>query len=183
MRGHVTYESRLELANLVLLDADSTVRHIVSQPFRLTATVDQRRRAHVPDFLVVDADGLVVVDVKPAEMLLVPEVSAPLEWTRVLVEGRGWRYEIRSEVPPMLLATMKFLAGYRNPARFEADLVEEFAEVDLAGRTIEEASAVIDRVPSAIARAVVFHLIWAGRLRVDVSRPLTGRTVLARGIE
>lgn len=35
-RDHVTYESRLELANLILADFDPTVRHVVAQPFKLT---------------------------------------------------------------------------------------------------------------------------------------------------
>lgn len=180
MAGHVTYESGLELANLVLLDANSEVTDIVSQPFRLTATVDARRRAHVPDFLIVDDEGLLVIDVKPAEKLLIPEVRAPLDWTRVLVERRGWRYEIRSEVDPQLLSTMKFLAGYRNPAMFDEGLVEIFAEASLAGRTVEEASVAVDRVPPAIALAVVFHLVWTDRLGVDMSRPLCAHTVLQR---
>jgi hypothetical protein len=38
-----------------------------------------------------------VVDVKPPRLLSKPEVSATLAWTREVVEGRGWRYEVWSE--------------------------------------------------------------------------------------
>src|SRR5882672_232494 len=66
--GHVVYESRLELARLLLADFDSRVVAIAAQPFLLAADVGKRRRRHVPDFLLMNADGLVtVVNVKPAE--------------------------------------------------------------------------------------------------------------------
>nr|MDT0666067.1 TnsA-like heteromeric transposase endonuclease subunit [Micromonospora sp. DSM 115978] len=68
--GHVVYESRLELARLLLADFDPSVVRIAAQPFCLTAEVGGRRRWHVPDFLLVDAAGLAsVVNVKPAEHL------------------------------------------------------------------------------------------------------------------
>ena len=65
--GHVIYESRLELANLVLADFDPTVHHIAAQPFRLSATVDNQERRHIPDYLWDSDDGPVVVDVVRTE--------------------------------------------------------------------------------------------------------------------
>ncbi|WP_420801643.1 TnsA-like heteromeric transposase endonuclease subunit [Pseudofrankia asymbiotica] len=66
MGGHVGYESRLELAWLLLADRDRRLRRIVEQPFRLVARVDGAERRHVPDVVAVREDGLVmVVDVKP----------------------------------------------------------------------------------------------------------------------
>jgi hypothetical protein len=50
-REHVIYESRLELANLVVADFDPTVHHIVAQRFQLSATVDKEERRHIPDYL------------------------------------------------------------------------------------------------------------------------------------
>ena len=44
---HVIYESRLELANLLLADFDSQVRQIVAQPFMFRAEVQgQVAQAH-----------------------------------------------------------------------------------------------------------------------------------------
>lgn len=48
-RSHVIYESRLELARLILADFDRTVCVIVAQPFQLQAPIDGRVRRHVPD--------------------------------------------------------------------------------------------------------------------------------------
>jgi hypothetical protein len=44
MAAHVGYESRLELARLILADFDPSVRMIVSQPFLIEADRDGRRR-------------------------------------------------------------------------------------------------------------------------------------------
>ena len=56
-RGHVVYESRLELARLLLADFDPTVVAIAAQPFVVTAPDAGRVRRHVPDFLLVDSAG------------------------------------------------------------------------------------------------------------------------------
>jgi hypothetical protein len=50
-RKHVIYESRPELSNLMLADFHPTVRHIVAQPFLLSASVDGHERRHIPDYL------------------------------------------------------------------------------------------------------------------------------------
>jgi hypothetical protein len=96
----VVYESRLELAVLLLADFDPSVYGIVSQPFLLHAAVDGVPRKHIPDYLLLTGSGPVVVDVKPRRRLARPEVAQTFGWTRTLVEARGWRYEVRCEPPP-----------------------------------------------------------------------------------
>jgi hypothetical protein len=49
-RGHVIYESRLELARLLFADFDTSVKRIIAQPFLLSARVEAIDRRHVPDF-------------------------------------------------------------------------------------------------------------------------------------
>ncbi|MGH3678776.1 MAG: TnsA-like heteromeric transposase endonuclease subunit [Natronosporangium sp.] len=61
MAGHVVYESRLELARLLLADFDRDVSGIWAQPFRLEATVGGAAHGHVPDFLLVSTVGVVAV--------------------------------------------------------------------------------------------------------------------------
>ena len=45
------YESRLELARLLLADFDPQVADVLPQPFTLHTVVDGKPRRHVPDFL------------------------------------------------------------------------------------------------------------------------------------
>lgn len=93
-RDHVIYESRLELARLMLADYDTTVRHVIAQPFLLRARVDRRMRRHVPDFLLFTGTVPTVVDVKPRQRLEVDKIRFTLDWTRALVESRGWRLSL-----------------------------------------------------------------------------------------
>ena len=76
-RDHVIYESRLELARLMLADYDTTVRHVIAQPFLLRARVDRRMRRHVPDFLFTGTVPT-VVDVKPRQRLEVDKIRFTL---------------------------------------------------------------------------------------------------------
>ena len=66
-RRLVAYESRLEMARLMLADFDTVVTAIAAQPLRLAVPAPRGTRRHVPDILLTGADGSVtVVDVKGA---------------------------------------------------------------------------------------------------------------------
>ncbi len=88
---------------------------IAAQPFLLQARVAGTARRHVPDFLLVHADKSVrVVNVKPAGKLAEPRTAEALAWPGRLIEGHRWHYEIWSRADPVLLANLRFLAGYRR---------------------------------------------------------------------
>lgn len=74
--SHVVYESRPELSRLPYADRDAAVHRIVAQPFLQKTTLDGRLRRHVPDFLLVDSQGPIVIDVKPAALLDNPRVTS-----------------------------------------------------------------------------------------------------------
>jgi hypothetical protein len=57
----LAYESRLELARIMLADFDPSVAGIAAQPFLLAGADGTRDRRHVPDLLLVSADGVVTV--------------------------------------------------------------------------------------------------------------------------
>lgn len=178
MGDHVTYESRLELGRLILADFDPAVRVIVSQPFLLEAPVDGRARRHVPDFLLLRGEEVVVVNVKPRDRLAKARVRATLDWANELLERRGWRTEVWSGTDLHLLANVRFLAGFRRSGLFDADLLADVARA-APGRTVAEAEAVLsDHWPRVSVRPAVLHLLWAGRLRTDVSRPLDADSTL-----
>ena len=61
LRRLVVYESRLELARIMLADFDPYVTGIAAQPFLLTGADGSRVRRHVPDLLLAGADGGVTV--------------------------------------------------------------------------------------------------------------------------
>jgi hypothetical protein len=175
----VIYESRLELARLLLADFDRLVRRIVAQPFLLEAEIEGRLRRHVPDYLLLLDGGPVVVDVKPAARLSKPEVMFTFDWTRAVVKSRGWRYEVATEPAAAELENVRFLAGYRRDAVFNSDLVEELRSLDLADRSLAEAFACLPNRPAPTVRAAVLHLLWKQHWTVDLSEALSSSTVLS----
>ncbi len=135
-RDHVIYESRLELAVLLLADFDTSVRGIVAQPFLLRAGVGGVARKHIPDYLLLTGTGPVVVDVKPRHRLARPDVALTFGWTRALVEARGWRYDVRCEPPAARLENVRFLAGYRRNWLFDPGLLARLRAADLDGASL-----------------------------------------------
>jgi hypothetical protein len=181
MRAHVGFESRLELANLLLLDFDPAVEGILSQPFLMEGVDDGVRRRHVPDFLLRMVGGpLCLVDVKPADRLDKPKVRASLGWTRTVMDAEGWEYRICSEPDPVLAANVRFLAGYRRPTQFAlGDLAA--ARSALSGeQCFDDAVDAIQAhvADRARARGLALHLLWTRWLRADLSRLLQGSTVV-----
>ncbi len=172
MGSHVGYESRLELAALMLADFDPRVRWISSQPFEMEAEVDGVRRRHVPDYLIERHDhSLCVVDVKPRRFLLHPEVAQALAWPAERFAERGWQYRISSEPEAIQFTNIRFLAGYRRAAQFAdfdlgAVLQEVRGSVTLGG-AFRAATVVVG--DASIARAVVLHLLWSRRLACELN--------------
>jgi len=178
MNGLVAYESRLELARIMLADFDPSVTAIAGQPFRLIGTDGARIRRHVPDILLVSADGgAMVVDVKSPHKRDDPDVRAVMQWTRDTVGLRGWGFEEWYGAPPDLLTNVRFLAGYRRRAVIDESLipaVRRAADRSVAITDLERSMA----ADSVVVRPVILHLLWTGVLVTDLDRPLDGLSVI-----
>ncbi|MCH1882863.1 TnsA-like heteromeric transposase endonuclease subunit [Agrococcus sp. ARC_14] len=102
-RDHVVYESRLELARLLVADIDPATQRIAAQPMQLLGADGSRMRRHVPDFLIVRADDCpLVVDLEPARFAVKPEVAYVLRWTAKLCSARGLDYQVWSGADPVV---------------------------------------------------------------------------------
>jgi hypothetical protein len=178
--GHVIYESRLELARLLLADFDPDVTAIAAQPFLLRALAGGRVRRHVPDFLLLHADQRVeMVNVKPGDRLVDPAVAEALAWPGELFEDRGWGYEIWSGADPVVLANVRFLAGYRRPGMPPGSVTalvrDEIRPGDHVGGLLDRLEG---RCPRPQAKAGVLRLLWQRILSTDLTRPLDAGSVL-----
>jgi len=179
MNGLVAYESRLELARIMLADFDPSVTAIAGQPFRLIGTDGSRIRRHVPDVLLVTADGgATVVDVKSPHKRDDPDVRAVMQWTRDTVGLRGWGFEEWYGAAPDLLTNVRFLAGYRRRAVIDESLIPVVRDATDMPVTITdlERSVAADAV---VVRPVILHLLWTGALVADLGRPLDGLSMVA----
>lgn len=174
------YESRLELARLLLADFDRSASRIVAQPFLMTAQVEGTERRHIPDFLLMTESGPLVVDVKPARRLARPEVAFTFAWSRRVIESRGWRFEVWSEPAPVEVDNVRLLAGYRRHWLFSPDLLAALEASVADGATLREAFAAVPGFDRRLVRAAVLHLLWTGRFKVDLSARLWAGSVLRR---
>jgi hypothetical protein len=173
--GHVVYESRLELARLLLADFDSEVVGIAAQPFLLI----EADRRHVPDFFLHRADeSVVIVNVKPADRMTDDRVAGALAWAARVFAERGWEHEVWSGADAQRLANVRFLAGYRRG--WLAESVTNAVAVLRPGTvlTITQAEAALRKAGVIEPRPVVLHQLWAGRLRADLQQPLAGDSEL-----
>ena len=176
----LAYESRLELSRLVLADFDPAVVGIAAQPFQLTGPDGDRIRVHVPDLVLVGADGAVtVVDVKHPGLLEDPRVRAQFGWTRRVAAARGWGVEAWSGAPEALLGNVRFLAGYRRSRLIDPDVlagVRSAVTGPVAVGVLERRLARTHR-PGSV-RPAVLHALWRGDLSVDLSAPLGSGSVV-----
>lgn len=177
---HVVYESRLELARILLADQDRDVVAIAAQPFLLEGIDGGRTRRHVPDLLVEHASGrLTVIDVKAPWRMEDAKVVAQFAWTRSVCAEHGYGFEVWSGCDAVLLENVRFLAGFRRPELIDL----EVARLVLAGacraRTIRELEyGLATPQYGGLVRPAVLHLLWTGALSADLSRVLDADTVV-----
>lgn len=177
----VGYESRLELAALLLEDFDQRVVRIASQPFELIADRDGVQRSYVPDYMIEHRDQrFTVIEVKPRRRLEDPEIAGALEWAGEVIRSRGWAYRIVTEPDAALLSNVRFLAGYRRVWPFPPGVVDAVAASAAEARTLGEAfrtaGAALDDLPSG--RAIVLHLLWCHSIHCDLTSILANDTAL-----
>jgi hypothetical protein len=178
---HVVYESRLELARILLADQDPEIARIAAQPFLLEGADGVRVRRHVPDLLVEHADGrLTVIDVKAPWLMQDAKVVAQFEWTAAVCGDSGIGFEAWSGCDPVVLENVRFLAGYRRAGLVDLQLASLVLERAGAGARIGEIEFALDTPDRrGLIRPALLHLLWRGGLRADLSRPLGADTVVA----
>ncbi|MEU7663891.1 TnsA-like heteromeric transposase endonuclease subunit [Streptomyces lincolnensis] len=178
--GHIIYESRLELARLMLADFDPEVVEIAAQPFRIRARVAGRDRRHVPDYLLVRADrSVTVVNVKPASQLAKPEIAEALAWPAKLIENHGWAHEIWSGEDPVYLANVRFLASQRRDGLVADEVLEAALAEAVRGVTIRELTLRLQTSwAPALLKPAVLKLLWQQRITTDLRRHLDGDSMV-----
>jgi hypothetical protein len=180
MQGHVVYESRLELARILLADLDPDVTAIASQPFRLIGANGTRIFRHVPDILLEMSDGgVMVVDVKSPDKRGDPNVKALMEWTRHTVGLRGWAFEEWYGAPIDLVANVRFLAGYRRRSVIDETLIPAVRDAASGPMAVTDLERSVTRADPVLIRPVIMHLLWSGELATDLTRPLDGLSIVA----
>ncbi|MCX4581410.1 TnsA-like heteromeric transposase endonuclease subunit [Streptomyces sp. NBC_01571] len=153
-----------------------------SQPFWLHWDDGRGRRRHAPDYFVRLAAGRArVVDVR-AEDDMDDRTREAFAATERACEAVGWEFEWAGRPDPVFMANVRWLSRYRRARSGRPEAVaERLLEVFSEPRGLWEGSGRVgDRIQ---VLPVLFHLLWSGKLKADLSGGLleTGSLVWAKG--
>ncbi|WP_216319247.1 TnsA-like heteromeric transposase endonuclease subunit [Deinococcus aestuarii] len=174
---HVLFESRLEQDALRFLDHGRAATHVAAQPLLLKFRVEGKKFGHYPDFLVDRRpERHLLLNVRTTAYLNTLKAHRAFSAARALADALGWAYQTWSEAPTAQNLNLRFLGGYRFPPYAFDDLAPRLLRAcdgptrlgDLCGRVS----------PEALARPVVFHLLWRQDLQADLTRPLSNATLV-----
>ena len=163
---------------LIALDFDRQVVAIAAQPFRLYG--GGLRSWHVPDFFARLRDGGArVVDVTSDARPRAEETVRAAAATRRACAAVGWEYEMVGELPAQRRANLRWLAGFR---RTPPDVETVATKVGCGVRAVMTLESLQRRAGiDALSRPVLFHLLWRGVLRFDLSQTISLRSVGSPG--
>lgn len=179
--AHVIYESRLELARLLMADFDTSVTRIVAQPFLLRVPIKGKIRRHIPDYWLLTPDTPIVVDVKPAKRLRDPVVLETFAWTRQVVESIGWRFEIATEPPEAVLENVRFLSGYRRAESISHPCLQALRALEFGAMEFRDIRGSVSQ-PKPLVHAAILHMLWTQEFTADLNDVLDSKSVLRRTV-
>jgi hypothetical protein len=107
-------------------------------------------------------------------------VKFTFDWTRQLVEMSGWRYQIASEPPPVVVENVRFLAGFRRDWLFPPTLVAQLQAGAVDGAPLSRACGMLPDWPAPLVRSTILHLLWKQHFQVDLTVRLRPSLVLTR---
>ncbi|MFD8550216.1 TnsA-like heteromeric transposase endonuclease subunit [Streptomyces fradiae] len=173
----VAYGSGVMRTQLMLLDRDPAVVALACRPVELVWRQDGRVVAHAPQLMarLQDGSGLLL------DCAGCSGSSARLEeraWVvAAAAEAVGWSYRLAGPPDPVLVANVRWLAGYRHPRYAAGQWMPALVEVFSSPRPAVEAVRELGD-PIAVWPAV-FHALWSGVLRVRLDEPLHERAVVS----
>lgn len=181
MKSHICLESGLEHDLLRRIDRDLAVRLIVAQPLRLSwpgAKAGSRsRRYHTPDLLSVRGDGEVTVWDVRSEDRIDDDFRATVELTRRACHDIGWRYELFTGLGNAERLNLIWLHGFRKRPPWADQFEDQLRSAVITADTTLEGLFSLDDGTGRLISAV-WHLLWRGVFAIDMSAPITKRTVV-----
>ncbi|MDX3588922.1 TnsA-like heteromeric transposase endonuclease subunit [Streptomyces europaeiscabiei] len=173
----VAYGSGAMRTQLMLLDRDPVAVALASRPVELLWRQDGKAVGHAPQLMARMRDGTGLLIDCVGRSGPSARLAERARVTAAAAEAAGWRYRLAGPPDPVLVANVRWLAGYRHP-RYAAGsrmpaLMEAFGSPRLAVEAVREFGDPIAVWPA------VFHALWSGVLRVRLDEPLHERVVVS----
>lgn len=168
-RAVLHLESGLEHDLVRKLDRDPDVVRMVSQPFLLSWKTDDLF-GHFPDLLSQHMDGSVTVwDARSLEQQD-DDFHAKSVVTRRACEQVGWRYAVFTGVSTTERMNTLWLHGFRRRPPWAVHFEEEILRLAECGASTVGSLIAADDGTGELT-SVMWHLVWTGALRIDMSVP------------
>ncbi|MDR3657528.1 MAG: TnsA-like heteromeric transposase endonuclease subunit [Mycobacterium sp.] len=189
-RSHsrVNHESLFEKTALRVLDFRGDVVQVSSNPLWLLWAKESGPQRHAPDYFGRCRDGsALVVDVKPQQRFT-DEDRIQHARTREVCDELGWRYEEFTTIDPVVDRNLRLLAGYNRPhfAFDSADAQVAMTALSAADNGQTRLADLLDAVcgatgiDDATGLCGIYHMVWFGQLRVDLTHPLAWNSEVYR---
>jgi hypothetical protein len=162
---------------LKLLDFSGGLLDILPQPFVLNYKAGDATFRHIPDYLVWRAGSPPnLINVKPKKFWDAPKNQQAFASCVTACAELGWSYDTEGEPPPVYLANVTWLAGYRRPPPQLRDFAEPLIQHCMTPNSIGEVIAAVGS--PALSRPVLFYLLWTRQLEFNTHERLTDRALV-----
>lgn len=173
----VHYGSGAMRTQVMLLDHDPDVVALACRPVELVWREGGRVVGHAPQLMARMADGSgLLLDCVGREGPS-GRLTARARVVAAAAEAVGWRYRLAGPADPVLVANVRWLAGYRHPRYLTAErlprLLAAFARPQSAMEGVREVGDPIAVWP------MLFHALWSGVLWARLDVPLHERVVVS----
>lgn len=150
---------------------------IASQPFRIDFADGAD---HIPDILLYLADHRqVVVDVKPAKFL--PGAMTQFEKTHAVCKAVGWEYDIHWEAGRQVTINVDRISYFKNPGYHPGEeRVQRLLAWLTEPRPLVQAAVALNPATVPEGRSAILHLVWAGVLTLDLSKPINDTALIGK---
>jgi hypothetical protein len=179
---HLFAESVLEHRWLRWWDFSSDVVAVATQPMNISyVDSDGEGHSHTPDALVELFDGSIhIVNIKPPSKPFDERLPADLAVCDWVAQRCGWSTSLVFDLDPIVDRNLRWLRNFARPVWDPDDIASELILcVGNGCRT----DALLREIVHPQARPLLFSLIWAGELEVDLTLIIDGPSLVWRGRE
>jgi len=162
---------------LMLLDRDPAVVALACRPVELVWREESRVVGHAPQLMARLQDGSGLLLDCAGRSGPSARLAARARVVAAAAKAAGWSYRLAGPPDPVLVANVRWLAGYRHPRYAAGPRMPALLEAFGSPRPAVEAVCELGD-PIAVWPAV-FHALWSGVLRVRLDEPLHERVVVS----
>ena len=173
----VAYGSGVMRTQLMLLDREPAVVALACRPVELVWREESKAVGHAPQLMARLQDGSGLLLDCAGRSGPSARLAARARVVRAAAKAAGWSYRLAGPPDPVLVANVRWLAGYRHPRYAAGPRTPALAEVFASPRPAVEAVCELGD-PIAVWPAV-FHALWSGVLRVRLDKPLHERAAIS----